>query len=99
MLIPAFTDVTGEPKAVPVMVAKVLSEVTDVLLHEIAEGQDQKYHVKPHSEGYRFSVLVASSLWALTVPGWRSHFIACMGCGDATEQLDGLHLLMLESTG
>lgn len=42
MLIPAFLDVPGEPRAVPWRWQKVLCAVRDVLLQEIAEGQQQK---------------------------------------------------------
>lgn len=88
VLIPGFTDVTGEPKGVAVMVAKVLCEVRDILLHEIAEGQDQKTPHKHHSKGYRFQVLAASSWWALTVPGWEKSLHSLYGlwrCSRTTE--------------
>lgn len=42
VLIPAFPDVPGEPRAVPWRWHKVLCAVRDVLLQEIAEGQQQK---------------------------------------------------------
>lgn len=64
---------------------------------ELQRGRSKRHRVKPYSEAYRFQALAASSWWALTVPRWEKS-LHSLDCGDATEQVNELYLLMLEGT-
>lgn len=55
VLIPAFTDVPGEPKAVLWRWQKVHCAVRDVLLHEIAEGQEKRTPCETPQRGVQIS--------------------------------------------